>query len=82
MTYKVFYTDRFKSNLRQHIRHLVDQHVSAKTIEHWYSPLLDNIDQLYEMPRLYAVDEPYSQRVGYEVRKLTYKNYIIRYRVR
>jgi len=27
------------------------------------------------------VDEFYSQRTGFEVRKLSYKNYVVRYRV-
>lgn len=81
MSYRVFYTDRVKSNFDEHVRYLTAEHVPRRVIERWYAPLLDAIDQLGEMPRLYMVDEFYSQRSGFEVRKLGYKNYTVRYRV-
>jgi len=81
MSYRVVYTDRVNSHFDQHVQYLTHQHVPRHVIEGWYAPLLDAIDQLGEMPRLYAVDEFYSRRSGFEVRKLSYKKYIVRYRV-
>jgi len=54
MSYKVFYTDRVKSNFDEHVRYLTAEHVPYRVIERWYAPLLDAIDQLGEMPRLYG----------------------------
>ncbi|MEO0966626.1 MAG: type II toxin-antitoxin system RelE/ParE family toxin [Planctomycetota bacterium] len=82
MNYKVIYSPRVRADIREHVRRLIeDEHVSPVTVERWYKPLFEAINNLYDMPRLYPVDEPYSRRRGVEVRKLTYKKYIVRYRV-
>jgi hypothetical protein len=39
MTYRVYYTDTFRSDISAHVAYLRQQHVSGVTIERWYDRL-------------------------------------------
>jgi mRNA-degrading endonuclease RelE of RelBE toxin-antitoxin system len=81
MTYRVVYTDRVIADIRARIIQLREAHAGEHVIDAWFGDLFDAIDYLYAMPRLYPVDEPFSQRRGVEIRKLTFRKYVVRYRV-
>ena len=81
MTYRVLYTDRVIADLAGRVDRLREDHVAEHVIEAWFSELFDTVDDLYEVPHRYPVDEPESRRRGFEIRKLTFRKYIIRYRV-
>jgi len=81
MSYRVVYTERVIADIGKKVDHLRGQHVSEQTIEHWFEGLFDRIESLYEMPRLYGLDHPASNKHGYDIHKLTYKSYVVRYRI-
>ena len=81
MTYRVVYTDRVMADIAAKVDHLREQFVGEKTIEDWFAALFDRIDGLYDMPRLYGLDHPATERLGYKIHKLTYHKYIVHYRV-
>jgi plasmid stabilization system protein ParE len=81
MNYRVIYSSSVRDNVRDHVRYLVEQHVSAETIERWCQGLFGLVDSLYDMPRRFAVDTAESKRQGFEVRKVHYGRYLVRYRV-
>lgn len=81
MTYRVFYTDRVTAQVAAQVDYLREQHVSDRVIEAWFLGLFDAIDDLYDLPRRFPVDQPESERQGFEVRKLTFRRYTVRYRV-
>ena len=81
MSYRVVYTEHVIANIDQKVDHLRSQHVSEQAIEGWFEGLFDRIQSLYEMPRLYGLDHAASEKHGYDIHKLTYKSYIVRYRI-
>jgi len=81
MKYRVFYTARVTADVTRRIDDLRKAHAAEHVIEAWFGGLFDAIDKLYDMPNRYPVDQPESERLGYKIRKLTYRKYIIRYRV-
>lgn len=82
MDYRVLYSPHVLAKIREHVRYLIEeQKVSPATVQRWYVPLFDRIEGLYEMPRLYSVDEAATKRHGCEVHKLTYKKYVVLYTV-
>lgn len=81
MNYRVIYTQGVVGDLAAKSDYLREQGVSEQTVSQWFEELYDRIDSLAEMPRAYGVDPQASEQHGYLIRKLTYKRYIIRYRV-
>lgn len=81
MTYRVVYTQRVVTEIKRQVDYLREQHAGEAVIENWFSGLFDRIESLYDMPRLYGIDHAASQHHGHTIRKLTYKNYIVRYRI-
>ena len=55
--------------------------VAEHVIEDWFTRLFDTIDDLYEWPRRYPVDRTQTDKEGFEIRKLTFGNYLVRYRI-
>ncbi|MFW5681544.1 MAG: type II toxin-antitoxin system RelE/ParE family toxin [Phycisphaeraceae bacterium] len=81
MTYRVFYTHRVIAEIASRVRSLRDDRVDERTIAAWFTELFDAIDDLQALPRRFPIDEPESKRRGREIRKMSFRNYIIRYRV-
>ena len=81
MSYRVFYTHRVIAEIAARIQRLRDDRVSEPTIAAWFTDLFDAIDDLKEMPRRFPIDAPESEARGREIRKMSFRNYIIRYRV-
>lgn len=79
--YRVFYTDRVTAEIEKRIDELRDDHAGEQVIATWFGDLFDAIDGLYYWPFRYPVDEPESERRGFEIRKLTFRKYIVQYRV-
>lgn len=81
MTYRVFYSQGFQDDIREHVHYLECRRVSAETIERWYDVLFELVDGLSEMPGRCPVDERASERWGFEVHKLAHRKYLIHYRI-
>ena len=81
MNYRVVYTQGVASDLADKVDYLREQGAGEQTISEWFNGLYDRIEYLSEMPRAYGVDPYASEQHGYLIRKLTYKQHIIRYRV-
>lgn len=81
MTYRIVYSGPFLRDLERHVDYLMEQGVSVETIEGWYSRMFFRLEGLDVWPRLYPVDESYSEMVGYEVRKISYGDYLLFYSV-
>lgn len=81
MTYRVVYTDGIKADIAEKVTELRDESVSEPTIEKWFSGLFDRIDALYEAPKRHPVAGDLSSDAGFEVRKLTYGQYLVYHRV-
>ncbi len=81
MSYRVFHTARVTAEIDAQIDYLRTQHVAERVIAAWFAALFDAIDDLYEMPKRHPVDRPESKRQGFEVRKLSFRKYVVRYRV-
>ncbi len=81
MNYRVIFTERVIADISEKVDYLRAQHVSEQTIGRWFEGLLDRIETLYDMPRIYGLDHAASKQHGYSIHKLTYKKHIVRYRV-
>ncbi|QDU70898.1 type II toxin-antitoxin system RelE/ParE family toxin [Mucisphaera calidilacus] len=79
MTYRVVYSGPFQRDLECHVDYLLGSSVSIETIEAWYSRLYSRLEGLEVWPRLYPVDERYSEMVGHEVRKINFGDYLMFY---
>src|SRR5580698_5096989 len=81
MTYRVYYTDTFRSDIAAHVGYLRQQHVSGVTIEHWYDRLFSKLDELATWPKNWPVDTHATSELGRETRKLIYARFIITYHI-
>lgn len=81
MTRRVLYSPSVRDDIRDHVRYLRSQVVSEKAIEAWFNDLFTAIDSLAEWSKRYPVDEVKSRQSGFEVRKLTFRRYAVRYRI-
>lgn len=81
MTYRVFYTSRVMADIATQVDYLRSRHTGEQVIEIWFGKLFDSLDDLYYMPGRYPVDRLESEKRGREIRKFSFGNYIIRYRI-
>jgi plasmid stabilization system protein ParE len=81
MTYRVIYTQRLLSDIRQQLEYLRRERVEQPTIDRWFSTLFDAVDGLSEWPERCPVVAAKSQRFGFEVRKLNFEDFLLHYRV-
>jgi len=81
MSYQIIFGPAFRDDLDDHLTYLRTECVGQGVINTWYNGLFERIDSLEMWPNRFAVDEAYSQAVGRETRKLTYKKYVVMYQV-
>ena len=81
MTYRVIYTNPFLQEIEKHVDYLLAQGTAVNIITRWYDDLFDLLNSLNEMPKRFAVDPLLSKRIGFEIRKLNYGDYLIFYRI-
>lgn len=58
-----------------------DQQISDATIEAWLGKLYRKLQGIEAWPRLYPVDEAYSNQVGRVCRKINFQTYLVFYQV-
>lgn len=59
----------------------LEEGVSVETVSRWASGLDERFEGLTDHPKRFVVDEPRTQALGYEVRRLVHDEYLVFYRV-
>ena len=79
--YRVIYTHRVRNQISDQVAYFKRQNVSIEVIEDWTTRLMEKIESLYDWPLRYPVAEVESTARGVEVRKMSFGNYLVTYRV-
>jgi len=81
MKYRVVYTDSFLADIESHIDYLLSEGASPRIVSQWYDRLFIQFDSLDAWPRMYPVDEAYTDMVGRLTRKINFHDYLVMYQV-
>ena len=81
MNYSVLYMPHVTAAIDQQAQYLCDQHASPDRVATWLEELYDLVDSLEQWPRRYPVDDVATAALETEVRRVSFGNYIIYFRV-
>ena len=81
MKYRVQYMPRVLTAIDQQVKYLLEQGVSTDRVTGWIESLFDLTDSLEQWPRRNPVAEDATARVGTEIRKIRFGDYLIFYQV-
>lgn len=81
MTYKVIYSDNARAETSAQAAYMRAEQVGEEVMANWFERLFDAIENLYEWPKRYPIDQQQTQERGFEVRKMVFGHYLIFYRV-
>ncbi len=77
--YRVLYTEQFHQELDEQLAYFAQQGAPETRVAGWLSELLDLVDSLSESPHRFAVAEPESAARGFELRRVTFGDYLAFY---
>lgn len=81
MTYRLTFAPSFEADVQEKIDWLRDQGAAERVIEAWFVKLYRHLDSITVWPRCYPVDEAFSEALGKESRKISYKDHLVIYQV-
>ncbi|MHC4994389.1 MAG: type II toxin-antitoxin system RelE/ParE family toxin [Planctomycetota bacterium] len=81
MNYRVIYTDSFLEDVGAHIDYMLGEHVSPQDIARWYDRLLKQFDLLDIWPRMFPIDEAFSEEMRQPTHKVNFGDYLAMYQV-
>ena len=81
MKYQIVFTPEFEADIEAKVAWLEEQHAAQHTINNWFAKLYQRMWGVEDMPRLYPVDEKYTEEVGRESHKIIFREHLAIYQV-
>ena len=81
MTYRLTFAPSFEDDVQEKIDWLRGQGVAERVIEAWFVKLYRQLESIAVWPRSYPIDEAYSDSLGRESRKISFKDHVVIYQV-